>query len=225
MSALDRIASDLISKRLVLGHIWNNEGKRRYLSELDSQGVLPASTDALRIPIPFGEITPTKRIHPTSQKAPTGPRGTLIPTDIDFSVSWSAQTIRLKNIWQELQGLSVERYPNAVAVSFRVLLELAVDHYLAISPGIGALESDRLGKKIDRVAAHIAERGLISEKYKKEVQKFASCEALISTSTMHRYVHSLTFAPSPGHLTALWDTLAEFLVRCLNRSSDSRQAA
>ena len=47
---------------------------------------------------------------------------------------------------------------------------------------------------------------------------------LISTSAMHRYIHSLTYSPSPRHLTALWDTLSEFLVSCVNASRNRKAA-
>ena len=87
------------------------------------------------------------------------------------------------------------------------------------------MESDRLAKKIDRAAVDLEGAGAISEKYKKEVQRFASGEHLISASAMHRYIHSLTYAPSPRHLTALWDTLSEFLVNCLNARRQQQRVA
>jgi hypothetical protein len=86
-------------------------------------------------------------------------------------------------------------------------------------------ESDRLRAKVEGVATHLEVAGLIFEKYKKEVRKFASGEELISTSSMHRYIHSLTYSPSPRHLAAIWDTLSEFLVVCLRASANQKEAA
>jgi len=225
LSALDHITSDLVSKRLVLGHIWNNEGKLQYLDELKTRGVLPGPDDELRVAVPFDGITPRKKKSAPRTPQSAATRATLIPTDIVFPVTWSARTVRPQAIWLELQSLPIQRFPNSVAVSFRVLLELAVDHYLTARKSSVVAENDRFSKKLSWAAADLADRGTISEKYKKEIQKFANDEALISMSTMHRYVHSLTLSPSPDHLRAIWDSLAEFLIPCLNESSGVQKAA
>jgi hypothetical protein len=225
LAGLDRIAQDLMTKKLVLGHIWNNEGKRAYLSELRNQGVLPTKEDELVLPISFEDAPDSKPARPRPKPVMIEPRLTLIPHEMNHSISWTADTIRLRDIWGELQQLSVERYPNAIAISLRVFLELAVDHYLRVNPSAGGAENDRLGKKVDKAAVHLETSGVISQKYMKEVQRFASGEHLISTTAMHRYIHSLTNAPSPRHLTALWDTLSEFLINCLNANRRQQRVA
>jgi hypothetical protein len=40
-------------------------------------------------------------------------------------------------------------------------------------------------------------------------------DQLISSDTLNRYVHSPQFAPSPEHLVAIWDSIAELVVQCL----------
>ena len=47
------------------------------------------------------------------------------------------------------------------------------------------------------------------------LNKFQHGEKLVSADTLNRYVHSANFAPSPEHLTSLWDSFSEFIVRCL----------
>ncbi len=49
-----------------------------------------------------------------------------------------------------------------------------------------------------------------------ELKKFDRQEPIISANTMNNYVHSPRFSPSPHHLTATWDVLAEFIVISLN---------
>jgi hypothetical protein len=66
------------------------------------------------------------------------------------------------------------------------------------------------------VAEDLNARGKITDKYLDVFRKFPQYDALVSADTLHRYVHSPNFAPSPEHLNALWDTLAEFIVECLN---------
>lgn len=227
IGALEKIAKDLVGKNLVLGHIWNNEGKRQYLAELGDKGLLPDASDQLSVPIPFAETAQKQsppstalQFHPAS-----GPRKTLIPTDITYDVTWAPATARIRDMWSELQQLSIERFPNAVACSFRVLLEITTDHCINSTRGIGAHESDRLTRKLDQTATYLENKGLISEKYRKELHRFAHSEELISASAMHRYIHSSTYAPSPRHLTALWDTLSEFLVCCLSQGRKEQSAA
>ncbi|NSL71360.1 hypothetical protein C6Y62_06005 [Hyphomicrobium sulfonivorans] len=225
LRVLDRIAQDLMTKKVVLSHIWNNEGKRAYLSELRDEGLLPSKEDELLQPVLFNSAPPIKRAQPRSRPMLVQPRSTLIPHEMNNAISWTNATIRLKEIWNELQQLHVERYPNSVGISLRVFLELAVDHYLRTNPGAGAGEHDRLAKKVERSALHLETAGLISQKYMKEIQRFANGDELISTSAMHRYIHSLTYAPSPRHLMAVWDTLSEFLIQCLNTKRAQLQVA
>src|SRR5262249_11441450 len=56
----------------------------------------------------------------------------------------------------------------------------------------------------------------IDQKYLGVFQKLQPLVPLVSMDTLNRYVPSPNFAPSPEHLTALWDTLSQFIVHCLN---------
>lgn len=227
LEALDRVAHDLIQKRLVLGHIWNNEGKRQYFAELRDQGVLPRPEDELRIPLSFSEEIAPKRNRPTKsthiEVAP--PRQTLIATDVSYDLTWTQATVRIRDIWHELQQLNIERFPNAVACSFRVLLELSTDHCISSSYQTGARETDALSRKLSQTALYLETKGALSEKYRKEIQRFAHSEELLSASAMHRYIHSTTYSPSPRHLSAIWDTLSEFIDCCLNQVKTGQRAA
>ena len=73
-TALARVAEDLATKKVVLGDLWDVDGKRRYLDKLEKEGVLPTAADALRPTSPGGP-------KPTSP-APPGPKPppTPIPT-------------------------------------------------------------------------------------------------------------------------------------------------
>lgn len=47
LKALQRIADDLAQKQVVLGDIWDVEGKRGYLDRLETEGLLPTSAHSL----------------------------------------------------------------------------------------------------------------------------------------------------------------------------------
>jgi hypothetical protein len=56
----------------------------------------------------------------------------------------------------------------------------------------------------------------IQELFGQTLSKFPQADHLLSADTLNRYVHSPNFAPSPDHLRALWDWMADYLVHCLN---------
>lgn len=226
-STLEKIADDLTQKRVVLGDLWDNAGKRRYLSELREAGQLPKPQEALAVPSSFAAPLPprlkaTPSVRPTSKDST---RTTLIPTDLDYAVRWCGDNARQRDIWNELQHrLLLERHINAISVTFRVLLELSVDYYITTAK-VDTYQSDSLSNKVEKAAMHMQSTGLIDEKYRRELKKFAHAEAIVSANTMNRYVHSATFSPSPKHLTALWDTMAKFIVCSLSAARPEDEEA
>jgi len=118
---------------------------------------------------------------------------TLIPA-VEFGISWTGKTARHKTIWLELQHeLVLERHSNAVAVLFRVLLELSVEHYLAEKK---LPMEQKLSRKVVKSAQHMLASKVIDNKYASEIRKFENAEAIISANTMNAYVHSADFSPS-----------------------------
>lgn len=220
VNALRHVADDLINQRLVLGDLWNNDQKRRYMDDLLARKILPPETARLATPVPF-ESQATVRTQKLTRTPTVRPieawRDTLIRRDVDYRVNWSAPNARSKDIWIELQSkLFLDRHANAIAVLFRVLLELAVDHYIIQTAFSGSHPNDHLKNKVEKLAADMEARGAIDTKYFSEIRKFANGDSIISANTMNRYVHSTSFTPSPKHLTAIWDVLAPFIVSCLN---------
>lgn len=212
--ALHRVADDLASGKLTLNDIWDTDSKLTYIDKLDHEGVLPTVADLPKKP----SISPPPA-SPSPQPAPVNrppARVNLIP-HTEYGVAWSGRLQRLHAIWDELQfKLELPEHPNAISVLMRVLLELAVDNYVTQTKLATVYENDKLAKEILKVAEDLHSQGKITEKYRDVFKKAQNMDALISTDTLNRYVHSPQFAPSPEHLKALWDTLAEFIVLCLN---------
>jgi len=215
MTALERIAADLASREIVLGNIWDVDGKRSYLDRLDREGILPSAAHATT----RHKSSPVAPL-PTKVTIPAAPRPTrrknLIP-HVEYGVAWAGRIHRQKAIWEELQfHLDLSVHPNAISVLFRVLLELAIENYItqinlaAVNPG------DKLAQKAIKVGIDLLARGKISDKELGIIKKLPQQDHLVSMDTLNRYVHSPTFAPSPEHLTAMWDTTAFLIVACLN---------
>jgi len=112
--------------------------------------------------------------------------------------------------------LHLSEHPNAISVLFRVLLELSIENYIERTHVASVHENDKVARKALRVAEDLHQKGKMDQKYLGVFQKLQQLDPLVSMDTLNRYVHSPNFAPSPEHLTALRDTLAQFIVHCLN---------
>lgn len=215
LKVLSRIADDLSNKKIVLGDIWDVDGKRQYLDSLESEQLLPTAAHAVSKQAVGSSANKTPPPRPPTVARPAR-RVTLIP-NASFSIAWAGRLQRHRAIWEELQfQLQLGTHPNAISVLFRVLLELSIENYIQQVSLQTVNRNDTLARKALRVAEDLYSKGKINQRYLDVFKKFPQVDALVSADTLNRYVHSPNFAPSPEHLAALWDTLAEFIVHCLN---------
>ncbi|MCR4269143.1 hypothetical protein [Nitratireductor sp. ZSWI3] len=230
-----RIAEDLANRSVVLGDLWDNEGKVAYLDRLETEGVLPLpplpSPPAPGAPGPRPGTRPGAGSGPgngtnpglgTPPSPPLPPpakpikRSTLVP-QVSHAVVWQAHVQRQRQIWDELQfKLKLDDHPNAISVLFRVLFELSIDNYITRTNLAGVHPNDSLKNKVKKVGADLEAKRRIDGKYAGVIRKLESADGIFSIDTMNRYVHSPDFAPSPSHLTALWDQVSQLVVICLN---------
>lgn len=228
-----RIAEDLTNRAVVLGDLWDNEGKLAYLDRLEAEGILPlppspspsspaspgSGTSGSSGPVSGrgGSLGPSPGASPSPQP-PAKPvkRTTLIP-QVSHAVVWQAHVQRPRQIWDELQfKLKLDDHPNAISVLFRVLFELSIDNYITRTSLASVHPTDSLKNKVKKVGADLESKRRIDGKYAGVIRKLESADVIFSIDTMNRYVHSPDFAPSPSHLTALWDQVSQLVVICLN---------
>ena len=143
-------------------------------------------------------------------------RNILIP-NTSYAIAWAGRIQRHRAIWEELQfHLNFSDHSNAISVLFRVLVELSVENYIEQTKLSTVNTSDTLARRVLKVAEDLEKHQKINKKYLELLRKFPQADSLLSADTLNRYVHSPNFAPSPDHLRALWDWMADFLVHCLN---------
>ena len=219
LTALERIAKDLIAKDITLEDLWDSKSKKGYLDKLDKEGILPGIHDLLSEQTDPPKPTPGSPEPPAPPPSPPSPppekRKTLI-RNIDFGFEQTHENRRILDIFFELQhSLKFENHDNAIAIAFRVLLELSLEHYIALKKVVAVNKGDNLNKKYTKVLAHMLDAGTIGKKYHDALKKFEKSEPIFSTTTLHSYVHSSEFFPSDHHLKSMWDTLEKFIVRCI----------
>lgn len=219
LSALSRIATDLAERELVLGNIWDTKGKLAYLEKLEYEGTLPTTQVAqpkfpglAEVAAPRTSRVPLPKPHD---------RRTLIPNR-DYGVRWSGTLQRVNDIWDELQfRLLLDQHPNAISVMLRVLIELSVEHYITVR-SVHIQPNDKLSNKLEKAANGLLAEGLIDKRDLQRVKKFQNHYEMISTDTLNRFVHSYKLSPTKDQLTAIWDSVADIVVHCLNAQEEQK---
>jgi len=213
LAALGRIARDLANRDLVLGDIWDVDGKQDYLDKLAGEGVLPTANDLVMNEVKGKRGAKPEKTKPSVKASPTV-RTTLIPQK-DFGLTWPGRLQRHHQIWEELQfHLELKKHPNAISVLLRVLIELALENYIK-QAAVMVQDNDKLAVRLEKAGLHLKKIGNIDAKQLEVLKKFKQGDKLVSADTLNRYVHSPNFAPSPEHLMSMWDSLADLIVEFL----------
>ena len=208
LETLKRIADDMTgrgSKKVVLGDLWNNTKKGKYLDELKTDGVFidavaaAAPNSAAPIAVSSVVATPTHSGHRRAAKEK------FLISSADKNPFMSIPELeRAQNIWRELQfELQFDRHDNAIAVLMRVVLELAISYY-ANRQGVVFSASDYFARRVSAVADSMLNRGILDKKGREIIRKFESDKPIVSAHSMHQYVHNASFHPSRSDLKAIW---------------------
>lgn len=137
-------------------------------------------------------------------------RKTLIPADQTLAIPQA----RILRIYRELKSISVEDYPNAVAVLFRTFIESSADYYAKNNGLIDKrLNVDStLSVKIDGVATCMENNSTMTKHELRPIRQMASSETQNSSvKTFHSYVHNMNITPSSVDLRSAWDDIWPFV--------------
>ncbi len=177
-----------------------------------------------------------------AQKKPRAPRQprALIPS----SVICTAKNRRVKDLVGELKDgvLQVSRFPNAVALMFRSLLEMSLSYHLRKTGHLEAMrqkETERLAKKtrrqklpgdypklkqmLDYVGSEAT--GILQDpKLRKSIRKLAGeRDTLITLDSLHAFVHSEQFYPTEEILRRFWNQVADLFEIILAEPTGQKQ--
>ncbi len=178
--------------------------------------------------VPAVESKPSKTASvaapPTATRAArvrlTRERDRLIPRTCFLRV----RDGRVRRIENELRELSLETFPNAVSVLFRVFLELSVDWYIShhndaapkMKPTKQPGQTPRdpvLTAKIESVCNYLISKQQLSAQDGRPVRRACQRDSFLlpSIPVLNNYVHNFQMSPSPTDLRAHWDNLQPFV--------------
>lgn len=229
LNVIKRIIDDNRIGNINLNKAWSQKEKDNYFLHLKNENVLPTNkkegseTGNTSINNSSAKNTRPKKVKPYE-------RPTLIPQNIRLNLS-GENTSRLKNVFIELQyDLFFSKHTNAIAVMFRVLVEMCVDHYIDNHKIVVKTKKKRnpsLSEKFDSCLSDMVSQSLISSKDRSVLIKFKQPEPFLSADTFNAYVHHRYAHPSQSDLIAKWNALEPFITICLgqNKSDTKSQAA
>lgn len=162
---------------------------------------------------------PLTKPTPAPKKS-TKPResATLVPSGTKCQV----KSARIKEVFDELRLLKLEKNPNAAAVMFRILLEISLGYYLDKTKNIEPLlaHAKKQGKGADWYPTL---RQMLNEVLKdpafvpdtlarKRIQKLVSdATSPLSVDGLDSYVHNRFSMPSTRDLRSYWETFEALL--------------
>ena len=157
----------------------------------------------------------------TNTAKPSTDRIHLIPKICDLDI----KPAKIKNTYVELKEKlilndGVKSTPMAVAVMFRVFLEMSVTWYLKNKIDF---KNEKIGlkEKLEKVVAHMKENGIATNDELKHVNNAISSDMNTSLSIQyfHDIVHSIFIQTDQKPLKTSWENYENFFVLIWNKSS------
>lgn len=202
---LKKVVIDIASKAVTVGRIKSRDDRLKYVNSLKS--FLPDLSKRTGTAEPLdrlaahahakshGKATPAKARSLLGRKA-------LIPGQTQTPLNINDQ--KLQQMCKELRKLPLDAYPVSVAASFRVFLELSLDHYGAEKKLAGYNIDMSLKTKVEAVAAGLQGSGVS----KRDLQAFRALasnpNAALSIDRLHGVIHSRYALPTPNELRSGW---------------------
>jgi hypothetical protein len=210
LQTLKRIATDLSNRKVVLGDLWNNEKKGRYLDKLKSEGFAIDQAPSKRAD-PESNVPVVETIQIRTRGRVPKDKNLISRVDENPFVN-DPNCERADKIWRELQfHLEFDLHDNAISVLMRVLLDIAITHY-AREQGLIFGHNDQFAKKVSSIADSMLARGFIDQRGRSIIRKFESDKPIVSAHSMHQYVHNSNFHPGKSDLKAIWNVIRPLII-------------
>ena len=209
------LLNDLVNNRINVSNIYHKNDRLQYIEDLkvrvDKSKKTKNNNKGQQSKKQPEEVkdNPLKRSQsPNYGRSYPIKRNTLIPSIHHLKIDNS----RIKKIFIELKSLDINMYQNAIAVLFRVFIELSCDYFISSHSLKNVNVDSKLNQKVDTVAAHFENSSLMTKNELKIARKMSSSQHQTnSINTFNAYVHNINFSPIPDDLKSAWDDLWPFI--------------
>lgn len=203
---LKRIFSDIALKKVTVSQIKGKDDRLTYVNSLGRD--LPDLSKRTGTPVPLDQLLAQgkkagSKVATSTKNRSLVDRKSLIP--VQSLCPLNINDHKLQQICKELRKLPLDNYPVAIAASFRVFLELSLDHY-GNQKNISQYNADsmKLKQKLEAVANHLQTSGST----KRDLQEFRALASnknkALSIDRLHGIIHSRYSLPTASELRAGW---------------------
>ena len=204
---LTKIITDLASDDFTVKDIYYKNDRLNYLETFKNSELPNKSTSVSKWEITTPSRPKERRRKPA--KPPRSERNTIIPISCTIYI----ESAKINKIYEELKHLDLRRFVNAAAVTFRVFVELSVDHFAKVS-SLQIYNNDTLNNKISKVTNYLKEENLLTKEQLKPVDiAISSPNSILSVNTFNAYVHNEYLNPIASDLKTTWDNLEPFILK------------
>lgn len=206
---LNQIAMDLLDPAFNVGKIYTKDERRDYLKKfpIENKPDLSKKSDKPWLLTDAKSVLPSKKTAPSPKE-----RKCLIPKSCVLTID----NPKVEAIYRELQRLDVTKFKNAVAVTFRVFIELSLDCYIEAN---GLDKNPASGKgfkplkeKVSDVTNHLINIKAADKSVYKGIRTAVSDkDDLLGIDTWHAYVHNPHYSPTPQNLLIIWNNVQKFV--------------
>jgi ParB-like chromosome segregation protein Spo0J len=202
---LAQLTKDLLDPTFSVREIYTKEDRKAYLEKFPSENRPDLGKKADKPWL----LTDTKPAPPSKKKAPSSKeRKHLIPKSCILKIN----NPKVNSIYDELQRLDVNKFTNAVAVTFRVFIELSIDCYIDANMSKSATAKKKFREKVSDVAQHLINVKSADKNICKGIMTAVQNKNdILGIDTWHAYVHNPHFSPTPQNLLITWDNLQKFV--------------
>lgn len=215
IDGLVKVIEDITSPGFSVNKIYNKEKRKQYIEEL---GINVQCTNRAENAWMFSNAeneqskeSEVKAASSNKKKSSNTQRSVLIPKKFQLPI----ENPRISQIFSELKCTSMISSPNAVAVLFRVFLELTIDSFLnnhgLAKDGRPASEEQNLIGKCCRVMNYLRQKNLMPQEKLTGIQhELKDSTSIFSIDSLNAYVHNMHFSPKEDNLRIGWDNVEPF---------------
>ncbi len=212
-NAAKYIVTEINERRLDVTHVYTKEQRTEFAQRLSPEITVTRTAEQGAGSPLRSEPDPNREeqaSHVVQRDRP--PRSRLIPDECALNVT----DPRTHDIERELRSLSLIRNPNAVAVLFRVFIEMSVDSYIAregIQIQQRGTRRPSLNEKLNGAVDHLTHHQKLTRGQAAPVRRATTAQSFLDPSVdlMHHWVHNQHMSPVAADLRSHWNNLQAFL--------------